>query len=227
VEYHWYYRPQTAPPVWTYLEELTDSERICVACTQTDLSAHKQAALVREWCKVLPTLHHVKTLWLTTRVPQDLFDAACRMPNLEDLWIKWSGITDINAIQGLAKLRYFHLGSSTGLRSIQPVTELTRLKWLGLENLRRIRTIEPVGALTQLEGLALEGSIWSNWKVRTLMPLSSLIELKYLALAGLRADDHTLAPLFHLRSLETLILAKWWDQNEVQEVHRRNPRLAA
>jgi hypothetical protein len=104
---------------------------------------------------------------------------------------------------------------------------LAQLEWLGLENLRRIRTIEPVGALAQLVGLTLQGSMWSNWTVRTLMPLSSMIGLKYLALDGLRADDRTLAPLFHLRSLETLILAKWWDQEEVQEVRRRNPRLTA
>ena len=227
MEYHWYHRPETAPPVWTHLDELTDSERICVACTQTGLPASKQASLVREWCKVLPTLHHVRTLLLTTRVPQALFDAACRMPNLEDLWIKWSGLTNINAIQGLPTLRCFHLGSSTGLRSIHPLAELAQLEWLGLETLRRIRTIEPVGALAQLVGLTLQGSMWSNWKVRTLMPLSSMNGLRYLALDGLRADDRTLAPLFHLRSLETLILAKWWDQEEVQEVRRRNPRLAA
>ena len=227
MEYHWYYRPEAAPPVWTYVHEVMDSEQICVACTQTGLSSSKQATLVREWCKILPTLHHVKTLRLTTRVPQALFDAACRMTNLEDLWIKWSGLTNINAIQALGRLRYFHLGSSTGLRSILPLAELTELRWLGLENLRRIRTIEPIGALSQLEGLTLQGSMWSNWKVRTLMPLRSLTGLRYLALAGLRAEDRTLAPLFHLRSLERLILAKWWDEDEVQEVRRRNPRLAA
>ena len=177
--------------------------------------------------RCVPTLDRVKTLWLTTRVPQVLFDAACRMPNLQDLWIKWSGLTDINAIQGVPGLRYFHLGSSTGLRSIHPLAELIKLRWLGLENLRRIRTLEPVGALTQLEGLTLQGSMWSNWKVRTLMPLRSLTGLRYLALAGLRADDRTLAPLFALRGLETLVLAKWWDQGEVHEVRRRNPRLAA
>ncbi len=107
-----------------------------------------------------------------------------------------------------------------------PLAELTQLRWLGLENLRRIRTIEPVGALTQLEGLTLQGSMWSNWKVRTLMSLSSLTGLRYLALAGLRAEDRTLAPLFALRDLETLILATWWDRGEVQEVRRRNPRLS-
>jgi len=227
VEYHWYYRPETAPPVVTLPEELTDSERLCVACTQTGLGTSRQAALVREWCKVLPTLSRVRTLWLTTRVPQVLFDAACRMPNLEDLWIKWSGLTNIEAIQGLSRLQYFHLGSSTGLRSIHPLAELTQLRWLGLENLRRIRTIDPVGALAQLEGLTLQGSMWSNWRVRSLMPLGSLLGLRYLALAGLRAEDRTLAPLFALRSLETLIVAKWWDPEEVQEVRRRNPRLAA
>ena len=149
------------------------------------------------------------------------------MPSLEGLWIKWSAITNITSIQALTRLRYFHLGSSTALRSIHPLAELTRLKWLGLENLKHISAIDPIGTLTQLEGLTLEGSMWSIWKVRTLAPLSSLHELRYLSLAGLRANDRTLAPLFGLRSLERLVVGTWWDDEELGEIRRRNPRLAA
>lgn len=226
MEYHWYFRAESSPPVLTYPEQLTDSDRICIACTQTGLAAAKQRSLVRSWCEILPTLSHVRTLSLTSRVPQVLFDAACQMPCLEDLWVKWSGITDITAIRSLATLRYFHLGSSTGLRSIEPLAELTQLKWLGLENLKRIRTIEAVGMLNQLEGLKLEGSMWNVWKIRSLTPLSSLTKLRYLSLASLRSEDRTLAALFNLCSLETLRLPTWWDHEEVQEIQRRNPRLA-
>jgi hypothetical protein len=213
--------------VLTFPEELTESQRISVACTQTGLSASKQRALVRRWCQLLPTLANVRTLLLTTRVPQILFDAVCQMPYLEDLWIKWSGITNIEPIQRLTTLRYFHLGSSTALRSIHPLTKMSELKWLGLENLKRIDNIEPVGSLTELEGLTLEGGMWTTWKVRSLMPLSSLENLRYLSLAGLRSDDRTLAPLFSLRRLETFIAPGWWDDEEVQEIRRRNPGLAA
>jgi len=227
VKYYWYHDPRTSPPVLTRPEELTDSDRLCVACTQTGLPARQQTALVQQWCQVLPTLNGVRTLWLTTRVPQALFDAACRMPSLEGLWIKWSAVTNITGIQGLTSLRYFHLGSSTALRSIHPLAELTRLKWLGLENLKHISALDPIGTLTQLEGLTLEGSTWSTWKVRTLAPLSSLHNLRYLSLVGLRADDRTLGPLFALRTLEKFVAAAWWDDEELQEIRRRNPRLAA
>jgi len=227
MEYHWYYRAETALPVFTYPEELTNADRLCVACTQTGLTPSKQNALVRQWCKLLPTLDRVRTLWLTSRVPQALFDAACRIPNLEDLWVKWSGVTNITAIQGLPKLRYFYLGSSAGLHSISPLAEMAQLRWLGLENLKRIRTIEPVGSLTRLEGLVLQGSMWTTWKVKTLTPLSALENLRYLSLANLRSHDKTLAPLFALRRLETFIRAAWWDEGELQEIRKRNPRLTA
>ena len=228
MEYHWYHRAESAPPVLVHPEELSvaETQRICVACTQTSLSAAKQKSLVNSWCQLLPTLSHVKTLWLSSKVPQALFDAACQMTQLEDLWVKWSGITSLAAIQSLTNLQYFHLGSSTGLESIEPLAQMVRLKWLGLENLKRIRTIEPIGALTQLEGLTLEGSMWNVWKVHTLIPLRSLTNLRYLSLAALRSDDRTLAPLFGLGALETFNVPKWWDHEEVQEIRRRNPRLA-
>ena len=129
-------------------------------------------------------------------MPQALFDAACRVKSLEGLYIKWSGLANIDALQESSELRYFHLGSSTGLRSIDPLSRHQQLKWLGLENLKRIRDFEPVGELTELEGLTLEGSMWATQRVRTLAPIGKLTNLRYLSITNLRSDDKTLAPLF-------------------------------
>ena len=36
--------------------------RLCISCTQTELPAAKQRALVGEWCDLLPTLDRVRML---------------------------------------------------------------------------------------------------------------------------------------------------------------------
>lgn len=113
------------------------------------------------------------------------------------------------------------------MRSIHPLSELTQLRWLGLENLKRIRSIDPISTLSQLEGLTLEGSMWTTWKVKTLTPVGALTNLRYLSLGNLRADDKTLAPLFGMRKLETLLTAAWWDKGELDEIRARNPQLVA
>jgi hypothetical protein len=225
MKYFWYYDPDTTPAPIVYPNELGTSDRLNIACTQTRLPSREQKALVNEWCNLLPSLTGVRLLWLSSKVPQVLFDAVCRMPQLEGLWIKWSGVTSIEGIEALTRLAYFHLGSSTQVTSIQPLSGRTGLLWLGLENLAKIDRLDPLAGLTNLEGLALEGSMWKTWTVATLSPISRLRGLRYLSLANLRAVDHTLTPLFTLRQLETLNIAKWWPDAEVAELRRRNPML--
>ena len=229
MKYFWHYRPEDnfPPAPVVQVKDAPRSDRLCVACTQTSLSPAAQRALVREWCRVLPTLSDIRFLWLSSKVPQPLFEAACGMRFLEGLWIKWGGVTDITSLQCLDALRYFHLGSSTRLASIEPLSKLHNLKWLGLENLKLVRDLTPIAKLVELEGLTLEGSIWSTQRVKTLAPIARLRCLRYLSIANLRTDDHTLAPLFTLDTLETLICAKWWDETELAEIRRRNPGLAA
>lgn len=229
MDYFWFHRrdqdfppsPQKSP------QEGVEGERLNIACTQTTLSDHKQRALVQEWCDLLPMLPQVRFLWFSSRVPQRLFDAACRMPNLEGLYVKWSGsgITYLDALREASCLQYFHLGSSTSLESIDLLAELRQLRWLGLENIKKIRDIDPVGELAGLVGLYLEGSYWTTQHVRTLEPIGRLRELRYLAIANLKADDKTLAPLFALNKLETFIAAKWWPEEELAEIRRRNRGL--
>ena len=147
------------------------------------------------------------------------------MPQLEGLWIKWSSIESIAGLRVLDGLKYFHLGSSTRLASIDPLRDCHQLTSLGLENLARIDRLDSLAPLTRLEGLSLEGSMWTPWRVTTLEPVGRLHDLRYLSLANLRAADRSFTPLYGLRHLETLIIAKWWNESELAQVRSLNPGL--
>ena len=221
MEYFWYHRPGRPPAPIRRPGDRSPSPQLCVSCTQTGLPAGRQKALVDEWCDTLPALGDVTELWLSSKVPQELFDAACRMPNLTGLWIKWSSAKNIDSLQQATRLQQLHIGSATSLGSIEPLRQMPGLKWLGLENVKLVTDIRAVGSLTSLEGLTLEGSMWTPWTVDTLAPLAALLELKYLSIANLRAKDRTLAPLFAARKLEQFISATWWDEGELAELRRR------
>jgi hypothetical protein len=228
VKYFWYWQPKNnfPPPTVTRPSEFGGGERLNIACTQTNLPAREERAIVDSWCDALPNLD-IKLLWFSSRVPQQLFDAACRVAGLEGLYVKWSGIDDLSSIGRASTLRYFHLGQSAKLSSIEALGNCGHLKWLGLELLSRVRELHPVGTLTHLEGLSLEGSMGTTWRVNTLAPLGSLSVLRFLSIANLRSEDGSLAGLFPLHSLATFRHANWWSAAEVAEIKRLNPGLAS
>jgi hypothetical protein len=227
MEYFWYWKPEHRfpPSAITRPDEYKGDDRLNVACTQTDLAAREQRALVRSWCDFLPTLKGLKLLWFSSRVNQDLFDAACQIPDLEGLHIKWSGIVDLSNIERSAALKYFHLGQSAQVKEIVPLGNGLNLRWLGLELLSRIRDLEPLARLIGLEGLSLEGSMSTAWQVKSLAPVGFLTNLRYLSIANLRSDDKSLAGMFSLHHLETFRHATWWSSVELEEIRRRNPQL--
>jgi hypothetical protein len=227
--HYWYNRPSENWPPESVQEpgEIRSDGRLNVWCTQTNRSANEQRKLVALWCDTLPTLKGVRHLWLRSRVPQKLFDAACRVPGLESLYIKWSGIKKLNALENSHELRYLHIGSSTGVESIEPLKSLKSLNWLGIESFTRIRCLDPLGELVDLEGLTVEGSMWTTQCIETLAPIGKLLNLRYLAITNLRSIDQTLSPLFTLRRLEVFHAANWWDSNELGELERLNPKLTA
>ena len=155
--YYWYHRPSEDWPPDSVQEpgEVRSDGRLNVWCTQTHRSANEQRKLVAIWCDTLPALKGVRHLWLCSRVPQKLFDAACRVPNLESLYIKWSGINNLNALENAHALRYLHIGSSTGVESIEPLGSLKYLNWLGLESFTRIRCLDPLMDLSEGGELSL------------------------------------------------------------------------
>jgi hypothetical protein len=229
LKYFWYWQPDESFPPQSIVrtEQFRNSDRLNIACTQTAFSTSHQKRIVDEWCDFLPTLSNVRLLWLSSRVPQTLFEAACRVPRLEGLYIKWSGISDLAPLTEAVHLRYFHLGQSARVASIEPLGEMKHLRWVGLELLSRVRELVAIGGLVGLEGLSLEGSMGTTWRVSSLAPVGTLTALRYLSIANVRSDDATLAGLFPLVNLATFRHAKWWKTEELEEIRRRNPALVA
>jgi len=196
-----------------------------VVCTQLPVESSEQRRIVKEWCHVLPSLGHVRYLWFSSRVSQPLFDAACAMPNLEGLYVKWSGVKTLDALTSMPFLKYLHIGSSAQLESIDPLSQLRGLVVLELEWIKRIADLTPLGALSRLEGLAVEGDMYNTQVVDSLAPLASLSRLRYLFLSNLKSRDGTLRPLVGIESLEHLNTALWWPESDFEILKRNLPRL--
>jgi hypothetical protein len=224
----WYYRPAEdfPPPSIRLPEERRDGDRLCIVCTQTNLAAKQQRELISQWCEELPRLQQVRWLWLSSRVPQTLFDAACRMPHLEGLWIKWMAGESIGAMSENKSLRYVHLGNCASLLSLEPLSDMTQLAWLGIEHFPKVDSIDPLAGLIDLTGLTIEGSMLATQRIQSIRALKGMRKLRYLSLANVRVTDNLLEPLMGMRELEALILPKWWDQEMVTAVRRLNPGLA-
>jgi len=225
LKYFWYWNPEDRfpPEPLTKPEQFEGGERINIACTQTNLSAREERSIIKAWCELLPHLNGIRFLWFSSRVRQEMFDATCQLSSLEGLYIKWSGIVDLDNLQRLEGLKYFHLGQSSRLNSIEPLGNCHGLRWLGLELLSRIRDLKSLEPLVELEGLSLEGSMSTPWRVSSLEPLLHLTELRYLSIANLRSEDRSLGGVLSLEKLVTFRYGAWWKAKEIAEVKRRNP----
>ena len=186
----------------TLFEQYKQSESLRLEITQLDhYSYYQQTKIVDRWCAELPNLKEVKYLWFASRVNQKMFDAACRVPNLERLYIKWSGIKNIDGLQNAKKLCHLWLGSSSQVESIDVLEEMDSLITLELQQLNRISDFSVLSKLTNLEGLGIDGSIWTAQKIDTLKPLANLRNLKYLTLINTRLKDKSFDPILNLTEL--------------------------
>lgn len=172
-----------------------------------DLGAVDEAEkkkVMQAWVKKLPTLQHLKRLNLWTHVNQAVFDAACALPNLEVLRIKWGNVQDISAIAQLRKLRALYFGSATRVKSIAPLGELPALEILLLENFKSIDDFTPLTALRSLRDLSVTGSMWSRQAIGSLAPFAEMTWLESLALDT--SSVQSLKPLSRLTGLQSLDL---------------------
>jgi hypothetical protein len=159
-------------------------------------------------------------------VTQPLFDAACRIPGLEGLWIKWSGsgIKSLAALEHCPQLRHLHIGSSTQVTDLRPLAHVARLEVLELEAFTRVTDLGPLARLPRLEQLGYFGSIWTTVRIASLAPLAQLRTLRHLDIANLRAADVvSFRELAKLTSLEHLSRAGWWREEDVEYVRQRLP----
>jgi hypothetical protein len=207
-------------------EEFAGGESLSLACTQTGLPARQQQALVAAWCEALPDLTGLRTLWIQSRAPQALFDAACRVPGLEGLWLKWNGLDHIDAAAGHTTLRYLYLGQSASLTSLEPVRRMPALRWFQVDGARQAATLEPFRGLHALEGLGFCGGDGKAVEVPSFEPLSGLGGLRWLHLGNVRTADDSLQPLGTLTGLGWLGLGNIFPMAELAMLGRRLPQTA-
>ena len=200
------------------------SATLNVACTQTGLPRAQQERLVDDWCALLPTLA-VKTLVFSSKVPQRLFDAACTMPRLEALSVKWSSIESLEAISRAASLRAFFLGSSPGVARLDPLSSLPALEHLFIENVQDPVDLSFVATLEGLREFGLCAARGRKLRVRTLAPLPPLARIELLWLVGLQVEHGGLAPLHSLRHLASLRTSMKASSLELRELCAAVPTI--
>lgn len=204
--------------------EYQGESAIKLVCTQTDLSSYKQTKLVHAWVELLPTLN-LTHLWFASKVNQDLFDAACEIPTLESLNVKWSSINRLDGIAKTKSLATFILGSSPQVESIECLAGLDKITALTLENLKDIQDLSPLTPLKSLKVLSFGGSIWTTQKVSSLQPLGELNKIEEIWVQNLRAKNMDLSCLHHLTSLKKFMCAMWWDKEQMIELKKAIPGL--
>ncbi len=150
-----------------------------IACTQTNLTRTKQDKLVDDWCGLLPSLP-IKTLMLSSKVPQRLFDAACHIPTIKALSIKWSSITNIEALSDATSLSALYLGSAPSLECLEPLEKLSGMEHLFIENVSEPVDLSFIKPMWTLKEFGLSAARGKHIHVNTLEPLSTLNNLEML-----------------------------------------------
>jgi hypothetical protein len=179
-------------------------ERLQLAWELGRISEKEKRQAIKQWSEKLPELQNVRWLRIWSHVTPPLFEAVCRMSDLECLQIKWSNVRDISAIAKLQQLRYLYFGSSTKVESIEPLAALSKLRLLEIENFKLITDFSPLTRLTALESLAVTGSMWTRQDVGALEPFARMTWLQSLALDTSRVTS--LWPLANLKRLKSLDL---------------------
>jgi len=189
------------PHAITYSDNFEPGTELNLNITQLTIGSSEQKKLVRQWCDRLPSLTTVKYLWFCSRVNQEMFETACEMENLEGLYIKWSGIKQLDSLTKLKKLKHLHIGSSAQVESIKVFGKMNWLTTLNLEQLNKITDFADIAGLSELEGLGLDGSILTAQKINTLKPVGQLTGLKYLTLSNTQIKDKSFEPILNLKEL--------------------------
>ncbi len=226
---YWYHRPALDFPPRSVRDPATydGGARLSLTITQTDLPPAQQKALVRQWCALLPTLTNVRTLWFHTKVTQEMFEAACSMPGLEGLYIKWSGITSLAPLAGLRRLSHFHLGGAPSAAHLETLSQLPALVDLEVCNVRAAADLSFLHGLPHLRALKIAGESNSlkPLVLDTLTPLARLHELERLMLVTVRLGDGSLAPLAQLPKLKYLGLGNMFPMEEYARLAGQRPDI--
>jgi Leucine-rich repeat (LRR) protein len=190
------------PKAISYPHEYDGDERIRLNWDLGIVPDNEKKKIIKAWSGKLPELRHIRWASIWSRVTAPVFDAACRLSELECLEIKSSNLTSLEPIRQLGELRHLRIGSSTSVSSVEPLTALQGLKLLELENFKQISDFSPLLALKGLESLAITGSMWSRQELASLEPFSQMTWLSSLSIDT--SSLTSLKPLARLSGLKYL-----------------------
>jgi hypothetical protein len=202
---YWPYRQLSGeiPAAIVSPEEYADSAVLNIACTQTGLPANQQRRLVGDWVRRLPTVP-ATTIVFSSKVSQELFDAACSAPCLQALSVKWTSCTSLAELVLARSLRALFLGSSPKVTDLSPLASLVELHHLFIENVGAPVDLSAVGSLVELREFGLSAARGQRLPVLSLEPLGHLAALEMLWLVSLQIEHGDLHPLHRLRNLKSL-----------------------
>jgi hypothetical protein len=185
-----------------YPEDYDGGDALSLSWDLGSIDEVEKKKVIKAWVAKLPMLTHLKRLRLWTHTTQSVFDAACKLPQLEVLLIKWGNIQDLQAITQLQNLHALYIGSATRVKSIEPLSALPALKLLLIENFKLITDFTPFTKLKSLDHLTVSGSMWTNQSVASLEPFAAMTWLSTLALDT--SSVKSIRPLAALKDLQEL-----------------------
>lgn len=189
------------PPAIRHPDALDGAEVVNISCTQTELSAPEQRKLVQRWCDLLPNLE-ITTLVFSSRVNQALFDAAMRIRGLRAIFVKWGGLTSVEACEGHPTLSSLYIGSAPSLAGLGHLQTVPQLAHLFLNDVRAASTLDYLDGMTQLKEFGLSCQSL-RLRVPDLQPLAALQRLETLWLVGIKIEQGALQPLHGLTRLRS------------------------
>lgn len=158
---------------------------------------------------------------------QPLFEAICRMPALQGLYIKWGKLTDATALQQLRQLRFLHIGSAPRLQPLDVLAKLPELQWLELENVQAATDTAFLLPLKGLRGLSLQGPLNGGkpLALKSLQALTALQQLEWLDLGNLTLADQSLTVIAELPTLRHLHLCNRFAMEQLAALAGKRPDL--
>jgi hypothetical protein len=209
--YFYYHKDEPKRKTVTELADYAGEKDLAVCCTQLDsaYTVKNRKRILSEWCDFLKNNPAAfQSLYFGSRVPQELFDAACCQKNLETLYIKWGAYHDISALQNLEHIKHLGIGSGAGVENIEALGGLENLVVLWIENFQKIRDYSVLKKLSNLEELNLTGDGLSPQYIHIddLDFLREMPALRHLYITTVRLSSHSFLPVTHLARLQFLTL---------------------
>lgn len=82
------------------------------------LKSIDKAVINSKWTNLFPKLDKVKRLKITFGINQEMFEVICKIPNLEELFIDTSKVTDLNQLDRIQHLHRLEIDSFSQLTNI-------------------------------------------------------------------------------------------------------------